>query len=86
MAFSIRNPEAEAMAREIVSLTGETLTAAVTHALNDRLSLLKSRQPHDKEARLRAMREITERVAKLPTLSRATDDEIFGWDECGLPT
>ncbi len=86
MAFSIRNPEAEAMAREIVSLTGESLTAAVTHALNDRLNLLKCRQPHDKEARLRAMREITERVTKLPTLSHATDNEIFGWDECGLPT
>ncbi len=86
MAFSIRNPEAEALAREIVSMTGESLTSAVTNALQDRLAQLKARQQHSKEARLAAIREIVERVSKLPTLSQASDDEIFGWDENGLPT
>jgi len=86
MAFSIRNPEAEAMAREIVNLTGESITSAVTQALRSRLFELKSKHEHDKEEMVRSMMEISDRVAKLPTLSHATDDEIFGWDECGLPT
>ena len=86
MAFSIRNPEAEAAAREIITITGESLTSAVTNSLNDRLTYLKAQQRHDKEARLRSMLEIAERVAKLPNVSHATDDEIFGWDESGLPS
>jgi antitoxin VapB len=86
MAFSIRNPDAERMAREIVSITGESLTSAVTGALQERLARLKTREQHNKEARLAAIQEIVARISKLPTLSHASDDEIFGWDECGLPT
>lgn len=86
MAFSIRNPEAEAIARELVAVTGESLTAAVTVALRDRLARVKIRQTEDKARIKDELLEIGRRVSLLPTLSSASDDEIFGWDECGLPT
>lgn len=86
MAFSIRNPEAEAIAREIVAVTGESLTAAVTVALRDRLARVKMRQTEDKARMKEELLEIGRRVSLLPTLSNASDNEIFGWDECGLPT
>ena len=86
MAFSIRNPEAEAMAREIVSLTGHSLTVAITDALRQRLAQLKAHQNEDKTQLVKDLREIGRRFSKLPKLSDATDDEVFGWDEAGLPT
>jgi antitoxin VapB len=40
MALNIKNDEAHGLARAITLLTGETLTAAVTAALRDRLAEL----------------------------------------------
>ncbi|MDQ4043975.1 MAG: type II toxin-antitoxin system VapB family antitoxin, partial [Chloroflexota bacterium] len=37
MALSIKNPEAERLARELARTTGESLTQAVTAALRERL-------------------------------------------------
>ena len=41
MALNIRNNETEALANELVALTGETKTEAVTKALAARLSYVK---------------------------------------------
>ena len=37
MAFSIKNPEADRLARELAAATGESLTEAVLKALEERL-------------------------------------------------
>ncbi|MGA1871048.1 MAG: type II toxin-antitoxin system VapB family antitoxin [bacterium] len=44
MALSIRNPRAEHLAREIASETGENITQAVLHALEERLEKLHGRR------------------------------------------
>jgi antitoxin VapB len=44
MALSIKSDEADILAREVASLTGESLTEAVTEALRLRLRALASRQ------------------------------------------
>ncbi|MDZ7760660.1 MAG: type II toxin-antitoxin system VapB family antitoxin, partial [Desulfovermiculus sp.] len=48
MALSVRNPKAEQLAREIADLSGESLTQAIIHALEDGLNGLRSSQgQHD---------------------------------------
>ena len=38
MALSIKDPEADRLAREVAKATGETLTAAVVQSLRERLA------------------------------------------------
>ncbi len=81
MALSIKNPEAEALARQISELTGEGLTTAITIALRERLDRLE-RQRHGLAAQLD---EIARRCAVLPDLDRRPAEEIIGYDEHGIP-
>ena len=41
MAFSIKNDETDAVLREVTALTGESLTAAVTCSLRERLDRIR---------------------------------------------
>lgn len=84
MALSIKNPETERLARELARATGESLTEAVTKAVRDRLVRMTGRR--DPDRMMEAIREIQERVAKLPVLDDRTPDELLGYDENGLPT
>lgn len=85
MALSIKNPEAERLARELARITGESLTEVVTKALRDRL-VRKAGHKGDVEQVRAEIRRIQERVAALPVLDDRTPDEILGYDEHGLPT
>lgn len=83
MPLSLKNPEAERLAREVASRTGETLTTAIVVALRERLARLRQRP---RRSRLRdELREIGERCAQLPTLDERAADEIIGYDERGVP-
>ncbi len=83
MALSIKDPEADRLAREVASRTGETLTAAIVSALRERLARLRSRPGR---RRLRDdLREIAKRCSSLPTLDERPADDIIGYDEHGLP-
>jgi len=83
MALSIKNPEAEKLAREISKETGESLTAAITNALRDRLQRLRGRR-HAKSL-VQEVDDILHRVDALPTLDDRPEDEILGYDPQGLP-
>jgi antitoxin VapB len=83
MAISLKDPEADRLAREVAARTGETLTAAVIVALKERLARLKGqrrRRPLRDE-----LREIGRRCAALPTLDDRPADEIVAYDERGVP-
>ncbi|HSF20279.1 MAG TPA: type II toxin-antitoxin system VapB family antitoxin [Vicinamibacteria bacterium] len=83
MALSLKDPEADRLARDLAALTGETLTRAVIVALRERLTRLRHR---GRRRRLRdELREIGQRCARLPTLDDRSPDEIIGYDESGLP-
>ena len=83
MALSLKHPEADRLAREVASRTGETLTTAVVVALRERLARLRGRS---KRRSLRdELREIGRRCAELPTLDERPADEILDYDERGLP-
>ena len=83
MALSLKDPEADRLAREVAARTGETLTTAVVVALRERLARLRGRP---RRRRLRdELREIARRCAELPTLDDRPSEEILGYDDRGLP-
>ena len=85
MALSLKDPETDALARQVAGLTGESLTEAVRISLKERLvrERLKKGRPAGVAERLE---EISRRHVARPILDPRTDDEIMGWDESGLPT
>lgn len=81
MALSLKNPQAERLAREVAKETGETLTTAVIHALEERLVRLKGRRTAPDT--LETILAISERCSALPDLDTRSADEILGYDEHG---
>ncbi|GAB7142705.1 type II toxin-antitoxin system VapB family antitoxin [Mycobacterium riyadhense] len=83
MALSIKDPEADRLARELAARTGETLTEAVVVALRERLARQTGRTrsiPLGEE-----LAAIRRRCAALPVLDTRTADEMLGYDDQGLP-
>ncbi len=83
MALSIKNQEAERLARLVAKETGESLTGAIEQALRERWERLQ-RKPKE-PVLVEHLLEIANRVAALPVLDDRSDDEILGYDENGLP-
>ncbi len=82
MALNIRNPEVERLANELASLTGETKTDAVHHALQMRMeTVLRQKQKRRMADRLM---EIANHCASLPVLDSHSAEEML-YDEHGLP-
>jgi antitoxin VapB len=84
MPLNIKDPEADRLARELAAETGESLTAAISTALRERLDRVRG-QPRGRDlaAELNA---IALRCAALPVLDDRPEDAILGYDEHGLPT
>ncbi|MCY4616344.1 MAG: type II toxin-antitoxin system VapB family antitoxin [Chloroflexi bacterium] len=84
MSLNIKNEETCALARELAELTGETMTGAITLALQERLE--RERRERSVDARLDAIHEIQERVARLlDGASPPIDHAELLYDERGLP-
>ncbi len=86
MTLHIKDEKADRLARELAQATGETLTEAVTRAIEERLGRFRRRSQAEVEARRRAMMEVIEEIKKLPVLDPRSPDEIIGYDENGLPS
>jgi antitoxin VapB len=82
MALSIKSDEADRLARQLASETGETLTDAVVTALQERLDREHAR--HSATIRGRLARLAAD-VATLPVVDNRTSDKIIDYDEAGLP-
>jgi len=83
MALSIKNPEADKLARELARETGESLTDAVIRSLRERLRRVRGRSSSMRVSE--ELRMIRERCATLPVLDDRDTDEILGYDDRGLP-
>ena len=83
MALSIKDPEADRLARALAKSTGETLTAAVVQALRERL--IRVRRGRAKRRLADELDEIALHCASLPVRNGRSADEIVGYDEQGLP-
>ena len=84
MPISIRNPLAEKLARKVAEESGESLTQAVIHSLEERLERLEGRRQVSgiEEEIVR----ISNRCRALPDLDDRSPEEILGYDERGLPS
>ena len=82
MALSIKDPEADRLAREVAKVTGESLTAAVVQSLRERLARL--RRPRGRPLREELLK-IGGRCSRLPIQDHRPPDEVIGYDEHGLP-
>ena len=81
MAMSLKNPRAEALAREVARETGESLTQAIVRALEERLERLRGRRAAPDVAR--EIIRVAERCRALPDLDRRSADEILGYGPGG---
>jgi antitoxin VapB len=83
MALSIRNKEAERLAREVAKETGETITEAILRSLEERLLRL-SRQKTAGDLADQILK-IGGRCAAFPDIDARSPDEILGYDADGTP-
>ena len=85
MALSIKDPEADRLARALARRTGETLTQAVIIALRERLDREERREGGVRDMVEEAM-AIGRHCAALPVRDSRAPDELLGYDERGLPS
>jgi len=84
MPLSIKDPDADRLARALAQRTGETLTEAVINALRERLQR-EERKEQSVESLVEDVMEIGRHCASLPLLDRRRSEEIIGYDANGLP-
>ena len=85
MALSIKSTEADRLARELSRLTGESITVAVTRALEDRLTRVRlDGDGARRAARAAAIDAVCQRAASLPVRDPRSADEILGYDDRGI--
>jgi antitoxin VapB len=80
MALSVKNQEADRLARELADTTGESITEAVLVALRERLERERGRS-----GMVAGLNRLVEELAAYPVLDHRLADEILGYDERGLP-
>jgi len=83
MAMNIKNDEAQRLAHELADLTGESLTAAVTEAVRERLEKVRSEDRGGLAERLDKIAK--ECAAHLKEPYRSIDHGEMLYDEKGLP-
>jgi antitoxin VapB len=86
MGILLRNAKTEAKVRKLAKRTGETLTAAIDRAVDERLAKLGP--PGRKKGRIdrKKLAEVLAYFDSLPKINEhLSDDEIIGYDEFGVP-
>ena len=84
MPLSIKDPEADRLARAVAARTGETLTQAVITALRERLAR-EERRAEDADTLVDEVLEIGRHCAALPVRDPRPPDALLGYDERGVP-
>jgi antitoxin VapB len=83
MPLSIRNPKTENLARELAAKSGETITQAITRALEERLERLRGRSTAPDLAE--DILKISKRCSAIPDQDQRSVDEILGYNSAGVP-
>lgn len=86
MGMNIKNAETERLTRELASVTGESLTTAITVAVRERLARLHSDDPGEIERKRDRVRRIADdAAARWRDDLRTRDHGDLLYDERGLP-
>ncbi|HEX3375578.1 MAG TPA: type II toxin-antitoxin system VapB family antitoxin [Candidatus Acidoferrales bacterium] len=83
MAMNIKNDETQKLARKLSDLTGESLTAAITEAVRERLERVQSEQGAGLVNRLLRIGKDCAAHLEGPSLTAEHGDILY--DERGLP-
>ena len=83
MALSIKDVEADRLARELARRSGETMTQAIITALRERLERVRAAGKPSLSDELLA---IARHCAALPVKDHRSPEEILGYDKNGLPS
>jgi antitoxin VapB len=83
MGLNIKNQEAHRLAEELAALTGESMTAAVTIAVRERLHRIRRDQRPSVADRLLAIGK--DCAAHLKEPFRSADHDALLYDDRGLP-
>jgi antitoxin VapB len=83
MGLNIKNEETHRLAVELAKLTGESLTAAVTQAVRERLDRIRREKGSSLADRLLAIGK--DCAARLQEPFRSADHADLLYDEHGLP-
>jgi len=83
MAINIKNQETHKLAQKLAKLTGESMTAAITEALRERLERLRAEEGDDLAQRL--VRIGQDCAVHLKEPFRSVDHGELLYDEKGLP-
>jgi antitoxin VapB len=83
MGLNIKNKEAHQLAEELAALTGESMTAAVTIAVRERLQRIRRDQHPSVADRLLAIGK--DCAAHLKEPFRSADHDVLLYDDRGLP-
>lgn len=83
MALSIKNQKAEKLARELAAESGEGITQAITHALEERLERIRGRSTATDLAE--EIMKISKRCSEIPDQDQRFPDEILGYGPTGVP-
>jgi len=83
VALSLKDKETDRLAREVASLTGESLTDAIRKALAERFE--RERLRRGQPARLAdQLAALGHECAALPDFDTRSPDEIVGYDDTGM--
>lgn len=86
MSLNIKNDETERLARDLARLTGESLTAAITTAVRERLARLRLDDDEVVARRAARLRAISDSAAsRWVEPYRTADHGDLLYDEAGLP-
>ncbi len=80
MALSVKNEEADRLARQLVDATGESITEAVLVSLRERLERERNRPKVGSR-----LTRLAEELAAYAVLDARPADQILGYDDSGLP-
>lgn len=84
MALNIKDEGTDRLVRELAAETGETITAAVTVAVRERLERLRGAVP--RERRRQELTRIANRSAQRQVRDDRDAEEIIGYGPDGLPS
>jgi len=86
MSLNIKNDETVRLARELATMTGESITRAITVAVSERLKRVRPSTDDGPEQRLARIREITRGSGSLwKEPYKSQDHGELLYDELGLP-
>ena len=85
MPLFIKDAKTHALAKRLATATGETMTAAVRTAIQERLKRVDAQRRGGRGLADR-LDEIALHCAALPVRRRRSEDEILGYDDRGMPS